>query len=771
MTSSNGKHEFLAAPDHEGDLGTLGSYRVVSELGRGGMGYVFCAEDKRLKRTVALKVMNKKVASTPHSKSRFISEARAMAAVHHDNVATIFEVGEHSGTPFMAMEMLKGETLEEYKLKKERPTYEQIIRFAVETAQGLAAAHAQGIVHRDIKPANIWVESDSERIKILDFGLALAQTPVDQLAGRGSVVGTPGYLSPEQARTEPLDDRSDLYSLGVVLYELATGKLPLRSTTVAGQLIAILAHKPQPIREVNPEIPKPLAELIHKLLRKEPRNRVRSAADLVEELKQVEVECESKSEVGLAINKLQMGLQQVLSKKDNEPGTSAPVAAETDPFSALPETNFASLPDASALDAAPASPLAGAPASKSGVHASPLAGAAAPPKRPGSSPGRRPNQPAKQSQASSPLIKYWPIAVGVGGVALIGLVIAGVMIFGSDSGDSTPGGLAGVTDPSPPEPPKPDPPKQDPPKTQQKSRSTQADKPSGQNQGTQKQGGARKERKKEKQGGGKIPPKPQSQDVAKPNPPQPKTEDKPPVKPNSDMVAVSKPAVQPPPTISDPPRPDDPPPPDAPSSRAQIVTISANDGAGADATVKRGGGLRSTLGMKPNLVIQTRGNKEFQHAYVRFDLSTISPDEGNQGGGGNRKKKEPKERNTGKAALILHCLDDSASGAKIRVYGADNPNSELWVEKEGSPMALSWTKSFSDAGLESLPLLADLSEARVEGRLLKISTPELADFIRKTPLRTATLILAGGKGNLAVQFVSRQGEVGKAPLLAVEILE
>ncbi len=317
MTSSNGKHELLDPPENPGELGSLGSYRVISELGRGGMGFVFRAEDKRLKRTVALKVMNRKVAATPNSRARFISEARAMAAVHHDNVATIFEVGEHSGTPFMAMEMLKGKTLEEYKLNKERPSYEQIIRFAKETAQGLAAAHAQGIVHRDIKPANIWVEQDSERIKILDFGLALAQTPVDQLSGRGSVVGTPGYLSPEQARTEPLDDRSDLYSLGVVLYELATGKLPLRSSTVAGQLIAILAHKPQPIREINSSIPQPLADLIHKLLRKEPRNRVRSAADLLEELKQVEVECESKSEVALAINKLQMGLQEVVSKKDS----------------------------------------------------------------------------------------------------------------------------------------------------------------------------------------------------------------------------------------------------------------------------------------------------------------------------------------------------------------------------------------------------------------------------------------------------------------------
>ena len=416
MTSSNGTHEFLGPPENPGDLGTLGSYRVINQLGKGGMGFVFRAEDKRLKRTVALKVMNKRVAATPHSRARFISEARAMAAVHHDNVATIFEVGEVSGTPFMAMEMLKGETLEEYKVKQQRPTYDQIIRFAKETAQGLAAAHAQGIVHRDIKPANIWVEQDSQRIKILDFGLALAQTPVDQLSGRGSVVGTPGYLSPEQARTEPLDDRSDLYSLGVVLYELATGKLPLRSTTVAGQLIAILAHKPQPIREVNDEIPAPLAELIHRLLRKEPRNRIRSAAELVEELKKVEVECESKSEVAQAINKLQMGLQEVVSKKET-PSAAALAVPAADPFAALPDSSSGIMPAVPQAAAPAGAPLANGPLSSTSN---------APRPRPQSSPGRRP-QGKKTAPASSPLVKYWPIAAGVG--ALVVLIAVTGLVF------------------------------------------------------------------------------------------------------------------------------------------------------------------------------------------------------------------------------------------------------------------------------------------------------------------------------------------------------
>lgn len=196
MASTGIKHSFLDPPTDSADhLGSLGHYRVLRELGKGGMGYVFLAEDTRLMREVALKVMNQKIASTPGSRQRFISEARSMAAVHHDNVATIFEVGEHNGTPYMAMELLEGATLENYRERHGEPDFHQIIAFARDIARGLAAAHAQGIVHRDIKPANIWLDTKTNRIKILDFGLALAQTPVDQLSGRGAVIGTPGYLS------------------------------------------------------------------------------------------------------------------------------------------------------------------------------------------------------------------------------------------------------------------------------------------------------------------------------------------------------------------------------------------------------------------------------------------------------------------------------------------------------------------------------------------------------------------------------------------------
>ena len=763
MTSSNGKHELLDPPENPGELGSLGSYRVISELGRGGMGFVFRAEDKRLKRTVALKVMNKKVAATPHSRSRFISEARAMAAVHHDNVATIFEVGEYSGTPFMAMEMLKGKTLEEYKLNKERPSYEQIIRFAKETAQGLAAAHAQGIVHRDIKPANIWVEQDSERIKILDFGLALAQTPVDQLAGRGSVVGTPGYLSPEQARTEPLDDRSDLYSLGVVLYELATGKLPLRSSTVAGQLIAILAHKPQPIREVNESIPQPLADLIHKLLRKEPRNRIRSAKQLVEELKRVEVECESKSEVALAINKLQMGLKEVVSKKDNGHATLDGPAAV---LAAAPAADpFAALPDAPAT-ALPADPLAVTlPGSNVGMGSSPSLA------RPQAAKGVK-----KKAAPSSPLVKYWPIAAGIATVVLI----VPVLIYAfSGSGPQAnqviaPNNVVNVEPEKPQnqQPPKPTPNAQKPKPDKSQS---QKDKPKAEPAQQQKTDNQQRPttpkpatntlaaNTKQVQPRPNVPPQGSSTPQPKP---QPQPQPRPQAQSSPEMVAVSTQQNRGPiPVDTDPP---DPAPETSPPS--QVITISSSEGNGADSTVKRGGSMRDTLGMKPSLAIQTRGKKEIQHAYIRFDLASLSPETPPAGGRGNRPdggRQKSKERQIGKVELILHSVDADAAGATIRVYGANNPNSERWLEE--GPFALSWTKSFSDAGLESLPLLADVPKVNLQGDVVKISSAELADFVRSTPLSTVTLILAGGKGNLPIQFVSRDGEVSKAPALSVEI--
>ena len=299
MTQPPLKHDFLDPPAGSGELGRLGPYRIVGLLGQGGMGEVFQAQDGRLKRTVALKVMNKKFAATANSRRRFVEEARSMAAVHHDNVATIFEVGTHNGMPFLAMEMLKGQSLFDQLAAKKNFSTAEVIRVAREVAAGLAAAHQCGIIHRDIKPANIWMEDPSGRAKILDFGLALAGS--DHLAPRNRVIGSPGYLSPEQARNEPVDDRTDLYALGVVLYQMVTGRLPLTADSMAGQLIAIVCRDITPIQSRTPSAPVPLCRLIERLLSKEARDRPTSAAALVDLVAQTERECEREKEVSIQI--------------------------------------------------------------------------------------------------------------------------------------------------------------------------------------------------------------------------------------------------------------------------------------------------------------------------------------------------------------------------------------------------------------------------------------------------------------------------------------
>ncbi|WP_218932834.1 serine/threonine-protein kinase [Roseimaritima multifibrata] len=301
MADASSKNDFLEPPRQTGELGRLGPYRVLSIIGSGGMGRVFLAQDTRLQRDIALKVMNERFAATPNSRHRFLDEARAMAAIDSDYVVRIYEVGQHNQTPFMAMELLEGESLEDRNASKPKFSPSELIQLACQLCDGLAAAHARGIIHRDIKPANIWLEVPSGRPKILDFGLALAGAPAAQLTGRGSVVGTPGYLSPEQARNERLDDRSDLYSLGVVLFELCTGRLPFEEKVVPMMLIAIIAHQtPSPL-DFNPNIPLPLAELIERMLSKEARDRPASAAELKQELLAVQESLLSESQAALRI--------------------------------------------------------------------------------------------------------------------------------------------------------------------------------------------------------------------------------------------------------------------------------------------------------------------------------------------------------------------------------------------------------------------------------------------------------------------------------------
>jgi serine/threonine protein kinase len=231
-------------------MGRLGPYRVVKVMGAGGMGVVFLAEDPALHREVALKVMLPDRAQKPGARERFLREARAAAQIQHDNIVTIYHVGEDRGVPYMAMQLLKGTSVEDWLAAGNRPTLRHTLRIARETAQGLAAAHSRGLIHRDIKPANLWLEDRSTgrfgrrdrsvRVKILDFGLARAASDEMHLTQQGHVLGTPSYMSPEQARGKPIDARSDLFGLGCVLYRLLTGALPFIAPETLAVLYAIL---------------------------------------------------------------------------------------------------------------------------------------------------------------------------------------------------------------------------------------------------------------------------------------------------------------------------------------------------------------------------------------------------------------------------------------------------------------------------------------------------------------------------------------------------
>ncbi len=317
--------DFLEPGGHPEELGRLGPYSVRKVIGTGGMGMVYLAEDLRLKRQVALKVMNERFAATANSRKRFLDEARAMAAIDHDHVVRIFEVGEYHQTPFMAMEYLRGETLEALIRRGDQLDVPTILRLGRHVCRGLAAAHSRGIIHRDIKPGNLWLDANTNRTKILDFGLALAQ---GHLASSGNVVGTPGYLSPEQARNEPLDDRSDLYSLGVVLYELCTGQIPCTNASIASMLIAIITHPTPPVLTVQPEVPPLLAECVDQLLAKEPRDRPASATELEQRLHKIGRALESESQAALQI--------VTAATKPVGRAKSKPVPKPTAPDSGLP---------------------------------------------------------------------------------------------------------------------------------------------------------------------------------------------------------------------------------------------------------------------------------------------------------------------------------------------------------------------------------------------------------------------------------------------------
>jgi serine/threonine protein kinase/DNA-directed RNA polymerase subunit RPC12/RpoP len=305
--------QFLAPAKEVDEIGRLGGFRVLGKLGAGGMGLVLLAEDPMLQRKLALKVMQPSLASDTKARARFLREAQSAAKLVHENVITVHSVGEHNGVPYLAMPLLKGLPLDKYLEDRKAPSSEssgvffaaalgqyepmpmdEVLKYGTQIAEGLAAAHDGGLVHRDIKPANIWLEelpapagTRRWRVKILDFGLARSPNEVSNLSQSGIILGSPAYMAPEQARGEKIDHRADLFALGCVLYEMATGQRAFPGDETISVLRRLASEDPTPPKEINTSLPPGLSPLILQLLEKDAADRPASAHDVVARLEKI----------------------------------------------------------------------------------------------------------------------------------------------------------------------------------------------------------------------------------------------------------------------------------------------------------------------------------------------------------------------------------------------------------------------------------------------------------------------------------------------------
>jgi Leucine-rich repeat (LRR) protein len=281
LAGDGGGLDFLAPSQKPGSLGRLGHYEVLEVVGRGGMGTVFRAFDTKLHRVVALKALAPQLATSSAARQRFVREARAAAAVTHDHIIAIHAVEDAGPVPYLVMQFINGPTLQKKLDRTGQLPLKEILRIGLQIAEGLAGAHRQGLVHRDIKPANILLENGVERVKITDFGLARAGDDAS-LTHSGVVAGTPMYMSPEQADGLAVDFRSDLFSLGSVLYAMCTGRPPFRASSPMAVLKRVCEETPRPIQEVNPELPPWLGDLVARLHAKAPADRFASAREVAD---------------------------------------------------------------------------------------------------------------------------------------------------------------------------------------------------------------------------------------------------------------------------------------------------------------------------------------------------------------------------------------------------------------------------------------------------------------------------------------------------------